>query len=246
MKDQLILLRKLQDIDTRTNEVRQCMETLPAKLLPAKKDLRKLETILQMENDQISEADGWRLAQEDLVAGETEALKHAKQKLQDAKTAREFEAASREVDHKKRSIREREQEVLKVYEALENTREKFGSHQDDIAKLRGHIEEEEAKFSDQLRDLEQQATEIAAGRTDIATKIDPSLLRRYENVIKRRGIAVVPVKDGVCQGCHMALAPQLNNLLARFDSIESCRQCNRLLYRAELLGDQADAEESAP
>ena len=38
----------------------------------------------------------------------------------------------------------------------------------------------------------------------------------------------------------MALPPQLNNILARMESIETCPRCGRLVYRKELL-DQGDA-----
>ena len=33
----------------------------------------------------------------------------------------------------------------------------------------------------------------------------------------------------------MALPPQLNNILARMESIETCPRCGRLVYRKELL-----------
>ena len=45
---------------------------------------------------------------------------------------------------------------------------------------------------------------------------------------------------GVCQGCHMALPPQLDNILARMETIQTCPRCGRLVYRKELL-DQPEA-----
>ena len=183
-----------------------------------------------------------RQEQEDIVKREEEALKHAKAKLSEAKNARDFGAASREIDNKKRSIHEREQEILKVYEALELGRERLATHEEDIVKLREHVQAEEAKFADVLKELEQKAESIAAQRPQVESKIEESLLKRYNNVIHRRGTAVVEARNGVCQGCHMKLAPQLANLVARGETIESCRQCNRLLYRPEDLEEQEEAE----
>ena len=40
--------------------------------------------------------------------------------------------------------------------------------------------------------------------------------------------AVAPVVKGVCQGCHMALPPQLANVLARMESIQTCPRCRRV------------------
>jgi predicted nucleic acid-binding Zn-ribbon protein len=52
------------------------------------------------------------------------------------------------------------------------------------------------------------------------------------------------VIKGMCQGCHMKLPPQLNNILARLVSIETCPRCGRMIYRKELL-DPPSAEAAA-
>lgn len=233
MKEQLRLLQQLQDIDTQSKEIQQTIEQVPAQLAPAKQDLEKLEGMLIIERQQLSETEAWRAEQEDIVNRETEALRNAKAKLAEAKNARDFGAASREIDNKKRSIHDREQEVLKVYEALEVGRAKLATHEEDVSKLRAHVEGEEAKFADALKELQEKAAAIAADRPAIEAKIEKSLLKRYNTVMHRRGTAVVEAKDGVCQGCHMGLAPQLAIQVARGQSIQSCRQCNRLLYVAE-------------
>ncbi len=233
MKEQLRLLQQLQDIDTKTKEIRTTIEQVPARLAPAKQDLEKLEGMLTMERQQLTDTESWRAEQEDIVKREEEALKNAKAKLQEAKNARDFGAASREIDNKKRSIHDREQEILKVYEALEVGREKLASHEEDVAKLRAHVESEEAKFADTLKELEDKAATIAEGRPEVENAIDASLLKRYNTVMQRRGNAVVAVKDGVCLGCHMSLAPQLAIQVARAESIQSCRQCGRLLFIPE-------------
>ncbi|MBA3503878.1 MAG: hypothetical protein H0T65_26190, partial [Deltaproteobacteria bacterium] len=50
----------------------------------------------------------------------------------------------------------------------------------------------------------------------------------------------------VCQGCHMALPPQLNNILARMESIETCPRCSRLVYRKELLDVKPEVVGAGP
>ncbi len=241
MKEQLRLLQQLQDIDTQTKEIHKTIEQVPAQLAPAKHDLEKLEAMLVIERQQLSETESWRAEQEDIVNREEEALRNAKAKLQEAKNARDFGAASREIDNKKRSIHDREQEVLKVYEALEVGKEKLATHEEDVAKLRAHVESEEAQFSDALKELNERAITVATGRPDVEAKIEASLLKRYNTVIHRRGVAVVAVKDGVCQGCHMSLAPQLAIQVERGESIQSCRQCNRLLYVPEPEEEESQA-----
>jgi predicted nucleic acid-binding Zn-ribbon protein len=244
LKDQLLYLQQLQDIDLKTKEIRENIELVPAQLDPAKKDLAMLEGMLELERTKLKETEAWRAEQEEIVTREEEALKNAKAKLQEAKNARDFGAASREIDNKKRSIHDREQEILKVYEALEIGKSKLEAHEADVEKLRAHVDGEQAKFADVLKELERQAVEVVAGRDEIVAKINDDLMKRYNAVVQRRGNAVVAVKSGVCQGCHMALAPQLAIQVARAESIHACRQCKRLLYVPEV-PEEGGAESEA-
>jgi uncharacterized protein len=240
LKEQLLLLKELQAVDARILELRASMESLPEKLKPAKQDLAKLEALLAREKAQLAETESWRREQEELIRREDEAVKQAKAKLQAAKSAKDYAAASREVENKRRSRSEREDEVLKVSEPLEATRQTVEAHEKDVDSLRVKIQEEEDALLARVKELEQEAASYQAERADKAAKVDPNLLRRYETVLARRGIAVVPVTAGTCGGCHMSLPPQLNNELARFESVENCPTCQRLLYRVELLDEGGD------
>jgi len=222
------------------------MRALPEKLRPAKQDLARLESMIEQERRQVAETDQWKVEQQDLIRRDEEDAKHAKMKLQGAKNNREFAAANREVDNKRRSIAERQQEVRRVSEAIEATRATLEAHEKDVAELRAKIEEEESQLGARVGALEAEAREAGAGRADITAKIKPQILKRYERILQARGLAVVPVVDGVCQGCHMAVPPQLNNQLARFDTVEQCAQCHRLLYRNELIEEEGGAEAAAP
>ena len=37
----------------------------------------------------------------------------------------------------------------------------------------------------------------------------------------------------------MRIPPQVNNILARGESLETCERCGRIIYRKELLGEPA-------
>ena len=240
MKEQLLLLKELQVVDARILELRASMESLPEKLKPAKQDLAKLEALLDKEKAQLADTEKWRAEQEDLIRREEEAVKQAKVKVQAAKNARDYAAASREVDNKRKSLSDREDEVLKVTEPLQSTRASVEAHQRDVESLRGKIQEEEDELLARVRELEEEAKTFAREREEKAARVESSLLKRYHVVLRRRGIAVAPVKHGTCGGCHMALPPQLNNVLARFQTIESCPTCQRLLYRVELFDEPAE------
>jgi predicted nucleic acid-binding Zn-ribbon protein len=238
-------LLELQKIDAVVFELRSSIAALPEKLAPAKADLAKLESMLQVERDRLAETEGWRREQEQMISQDQEDIQKAKGKLQASKNSKDFAAASREVDNKRRSMSEREEEVLKVIEALEKSRTEIAAHEKDVEALRATIEAEEAKVGVQIEDLTNKATEASSGRAEIAAKVEKSLLKKYDYIVKFRGIAVAPVVDGTCQGCHMSVPPQLNNILARGDSIESCPRCQRLLFREDAFTDGGSGSDEA-
>jgi predicted nucleic acid-binding Zn-ribbon protein len=240
MKQELLKLRELQAIDSRLLEIQRTMEELPQKLLPAKNDLARLESILAGERQKLKETEAWRKDQEQLIRAEEDAVRQAKSKLQQSTNTREFSSANREISNKRKNISDREDEVLKVFEKMEETKKSLDSHEQDVQKLRAHVAAEEQAFMAQIAELEKQAVELAGARKAATEGIAPTLLRKYEHVQKKkRGLAVVAVKNGVCQGCNVSLPPQLTNIMARFESFETCPQCYRLLYRIELIQDDS-------
>lgn len=243
VKEQLLLLLELQSIDARVHELLAAIEALPAKLAPAKQDLAKLEAMLQAEKDRLAENEAWRKEQEVLIELEDEAIRKAKAKLQGAKNSKDYTAANRELDNKRKSKSDREEEVLKVMEVLEKSRADVAAHEKDINALREQIQAEDERVKEVVAELGAEAKERSAGRDELVARVEPGLLKRYEHIVRKRGgHAIAAVINGGCEGCHMTIPPQLNNELARMDSIESCPRCGRLIYRQELM-DQPSADE---
>jgi uncharacterized protein len=245
LKEQLRLLKELQAIDSRRTEMRKSIEALPERLRPAKQDLAKLEAMLQQEREQLADTEKWRAEQEEGVRREEEAVRQAKSKLQQSRNTKDFAAATREVENKRRTISEREEELIKVISAIEAARTQLTQREKDVEALRLHVTTEEADVAAKMAELNSELETQESGREGLASQVPRDLLRRYEQVQRRRGIALVPVVDGICKGCFMSLPPQLSNIIARCTSLESCPSCQRLLYRAEMMAE-AEGDGQAP
>lgn len=244
MREQLVFLLQLQQSDVKVRELDAAVTQLPAKLDPLRRDLAKLQGMLDGERAKLAETDSWRKAQQDLIDRERDALKLAQSKLQQSKNSKEFGAASREVENKRKSISDRESELKKVSEASSSSTAQLESRTRDVDGLRTDLANSEAAMADQLASLQAQLAEAKTARDAARAQVDKQWLKIYDSLAAKRGYAVAPVIKGVCQGCHMALPPQLNNILARMESIETCPRCGRLVYRKELLEPAAPAAEA--
>jgi predicted nucleic acid-binding Zn-ribbon protein len=245
MREQLVFLLQLQTADARVRELETASAQLPAKLDPLRRDLAKLQGMLDAERGKLSETEAWRRSQQDLVDREREALKQAQGKLQQSKNTKEWSAANREVDNKRKSIGDREVELRKVSDAQTTSSSALEGREKDIEALRTQLADSEAAMAGEAGDLASKLADAKALRDSARSNVEKQWLKVYDTLLGKRGYAVAPVVKGVCQGCHMTLPPQLNNILARMQSIESCPRCARLIYRKELLDPPAAESETS-
>jgi uncharacterized protein len=244
VREQLLNLLELQTCDVKVRELEAAAKQLPAKLDPLRRDLAKLQSMLDVERAKVAETESWRKSQQELLDRERDALKSAQSKLQASKNTKEFSAASREVENKRKSISDREAELKKVTEAMTASSSQLAARDADVQKIRDDLASSEAAMADEINALTSQLDEAKIARDSARGKVDKSWIKTYDSLSAKRGYAVAPVIKGTCKGCHMALPPQLNNILARMESIEMCPRCGRIVYRQEML--EPKVEEAAP
>jgi len=246
VREQLLNLLTLQNCDVKVRELEAAAKKLPEKLDPLRRDLAKLQGMLDGERGKLAETESWRKNQQEMVDRERDALKSAQSKLAASKNTKEYAAASREVENKRKSIGDREGELKKVTDASSTSNTQLSQRDADVQKLRDELAESEAAMADQTKDLATQLAEARAARDTARASVEKQWLKTYDSLVGKRGYAVAPVVKGTCQGCHVALPPQLNNILARMQSIETCPRCGRLVYRKELLEAPAAAPGEEP
>jgi predicted nucleic acid-binding Zn-ribbon protein len=245
VREQLVLLLQLQQSDVKVRELETAATQLPARLDPLRRDLAKLQGMLDAERSKLDETNAWRKTQQELIDRERDALKQAQSKFQASKNTKEFNAASREVENKRKAISDREVELRKVNEAAALSTAQLEARGKDVEALRSELSGSEAAMAEQLDGLKAQLAEATSVRDTARAQVEARWLKIYDTLAAKRGYAVAPVVKGVCQGCHMALPPQLSNVLARMESIETCPRCGRLIYRKELL-EQPEAAKPDP
>lgn len=247
VREQLVLLLQLQQSDSKVRELQTAVTQLPTKLDPLRRDLAKLQGMLDGERGKLNETNSWRKSQQEMIDRERDALRQAQGKFQASKNTKEFNASSREVENKRKAIGDRESELKKVNEAAAQSSAQLDTRTRDVDALRAELATSEAAMASQLDALKAQLAEALAARDAARVQVDIQWVKIYDSLAAKKGYAVAPVVKGVCQGCHMALPPQLANMLARMVSIETCPRCGRLIYRKELIEPEPAPEaEPAP
>src|SRR5262245_44572106 len=206
-------------------------------------DLQKVEDLLSQERSQLGETDRYKTDQEAALRNEEQLAQKAKIKLQAVKNTKEYMATQRELETTRKLAQEREEEVLKLLGAIDEFKKNIAAHEADVDVIREAVAKEEAIGRAEIAKLEAQLSEERRGRNQVAAEVRPEVMRRYASIRMKRGLAVVPVKNGTCQGCHMNIPPQLYNTLQRGQSIETCPNCNRIVYWDKLMEESEAKKE---
>ena len=112
MRDTLVALYQLQQIDLKVLEIERAAGQLPAKIKELELELEKERLAmgaarLELEAKRTEQRDA-----ETLIRDEGEKLQKWKRRLIDIKTPREYQALSREVEQTERQIRDYEERVM--------------------------------------------------------------------------------------------------------------------------------------
>jgi len=135
VREQLVLLLQLQQSDIKVRELQTAVNQLPTKLDPLRRDLAKLQGMLDGERGKLNETNSWRKSQQEMIDRERDALRQAQGKFQASKNTKEFNAASREVENKRKSIGDREAELKKMVEASAASNAQLDSRDKDVGVL---------------------------------------------------------------------------------------------------------------
>jgi predicted nucleic acid-binding Zn-ribbon protein len=239
LRDQLKRLEDLQRHDAKIQELENALKAIPLKLAATKNDLARVEGLLATERQALAETERYYSEQKNLLTDEEVQAAGAKHKLAQAKNSKEYMAAQREIEQRREGVAAREVEISKLVEAVDAKKKLLSDRASDVESLKTSIGKDDEAASARMAEIEGKIAELRAERDKLAAEVKPDVLKRYSSIRLRRGLAVVSVRNGTCQGCNMNIPPQLYNVLQRGVSVETCPSCHRIIYWEEIMKDDA-------
>ena len=215
------LLREVQDIPKRKDDIEQQVNGFKRKLEETSEQRKKIEVkINELENE---------------TSLANDRITKYKQQQMDADTNEQYRAFVKEIGSVEEEIKEFEEQEINFLEKLEDL--KKSEH-----KYNNHLSEAQESISDELKELDERNNELnerleqmKADRKLSAEKCDPLILKKYVRILQnKKDIAVVQVSDtnNCCGGCHMQLPPQIINDAKNINKIVNCNFCGRIVYNS--------------
>lgn len=231
MKQQLETLVDLQQIDLEQEALRLNVETRREKVESDKELLEELEVTLDKERSSLTETQTLLASKRSELEEARKGHEHAKTKFGTVSNSRDYASVEREIENFKKIMAQIEGELEQLDVAISEAKLVIDGHNDAYNKLLKEIAADDLLVKEAGDAIADQVKALQAKSDRLAKKIQPQLLARYRFIrSKRAGVAVVSASNGTCTGCHMRLQPQSYIQLQRQNSIESCQNCQRILY----------------
>lgn len=202
--------------------------------LPAKKRMRLFEPrvrLLEEKEAAIADTKERLAGLEEDVAHNNDARDKLEDKIKLIKNQKEFEALSTEKEYLLRTDEECVLEINPLREKLANLEQEVAALREENDKEEATIREMESEVAIRIEQNQKAIAEIAKKKDKMSEGLDPYVLRQFEKILNHKdGIGIVSVTKESCNGCHMAVPPQLICELHSSNNIVKCLHCSRILY----------------
>ncbi len=230
MTDFIVLLHKISAVDRRLSELSEQEEKIPKELQVLEDGLKAEEKAADEERLGLEKAQGSRKTLEIELESTNEHIKKYQAQLFQIKTNKEYSALLAEIEAHKAKNAHTEDRILALMEEVEDRAKRFQAEKDKLAKVRAEYARRTAELESQLAAVQAEHTQRDQERVGILPDLPKDLLPAYERVHRsRKGLAIVPVRDGTCGGCHVTLPPQRLAEVRQGEGVVSCEHCGRIL-----------------
>jgi len=221
----------LQDRDRRLLVLSKDLEKLPQDEARANAKLAGDDASVTRAHDAVVDCE-LRLKRLELDAG-TRRTTIQRLKLQQFETRKndEYQAIGHEITRYEKEVDDLETRELELMEEMDVVRGTLKSAQAARAHDRTLVEEDLASIAQRRERMETERREVAAERESLASQVPEAILPLYNRLMKSKaGLAVAPLQEGKCGGCHMKLIASTVVAVQTDKEIARCEDCGRILY----------------
>jgi predicted nucleic acid-binding Zn-ribbon protein len=231
MKDTLRGLVKLQELMRDAVAQAAQIAAVPAAIARLEKDLLEVQKKVEQEKIQLDELQkDRRKLESDLMGVEAKIQKYQGQ-LSEVKTNREYQAMLHEIEGCKTERASLDEKILLEMEESEQHSDAFKKVEERLQAKRRETEEGKNKLAAQLEEMKREKERLEKEREQLAASIPASFLEPFMKIARQRnGVALVPVQEELCGGCHVRVMPKLIQQVRRATRLIACDSCHRFMY----------------
>ncbi|MDR1545376.1 MAG: C4-type zinc ribbon domain-containing protein [Deltaproteobacteria bacterium] len=231
MKDILLKLVTLQDLDNKMAQWRRTIAEGPSLLAQAGEKLAGLEAALSALQTRVAENARLRRELEAEAADLTQRKATNQARQLKARNNDEYRAVLKEAESITTQLGDRETKLLVLMDEADKLEADLPGATAERGAERESYQAVAVEIEKAVADSLAQEAQAQVEREALLASIPRDALSRYQTVAKNRdGQAMAPISGGLCQVCRLSIPPQLFNELQKNDKMLACPNCARIIY----------------
>ncbi|MFQ5882020.1 MAG: zinc ribbon domain-containing protein [Candidatus Methylomirabilales bacterium] len=231
VREDLTQLVDLQNLDLEIAKLQKEVQEVPRAIADLEQHLIASRGAWDQARGSLASLEQLRRSKERDLEEVTAEQRKRQGRLFEIKTNQEYAAVLKEIETLKDRRSRLEDETLELFDQIEAAQGVVRDQEALFQEREKAFQHERAIKEMGLKRLQGEFGRLQEERERQANRMDPGLLQIYHRLLRSRGgVAVVPVKDGSCLGCYVALTPQTYNELRKGEVLISCANCQRILY----------------
>ncbi len=233
-------LISLQEIDSQIIHLKHQLEFLPSEIKRFDKLIEDLNKQFENEKKKLTSLEKRKKDKEREIEDFHEKIKKLKEKTSQVKTNKEYQALLSEIETVEENLKKEEENLLLILYEYDEIKKIISNLEKEFDERKKEIELQKKDIDETTKLINQKIETLLDSRGKIIKDLPKEYYDEYRELMKKhKGLAVVEVKNSVCQGCFLHIPPQLFVEIKLNQSIHHCPQCGRILfYRKEKIEEE--------
>lgn len=230
-RDQIELLIELQGKEADAARVQSGLDKVPAEIEQIVSGLKEFEDAINSKKENLAELKKVYRSYDTEIQANSARIAKREEQLRSVTTNKEYQAILKEIEEIKKADSRIEDDTIACLEKIDSAEKEVREKEQAFLDEEINVNQQKAVFETDADSKRRSLDVLLAKRDEVAAKIDPELIKQYEFIKSyARDVAIVQVKECICQGCNMNIPPQMYNELHRENELRTCPHCHRMLY----------------
>lgn len=142
---------------------------------------------------------------------------------------KELEGIEKEVQMLKRQRSGLDDQLLELMEAVDQAQKRLNASADAATKAENTRTGDVERLSQEKEQLATRLTELSGEREEVRTRLDVDSLRVYDNLHRKAGRVLAPLRRDACSVCGVAVPTGLVQRVRAGNELVFCSGCERIL-----------------
>lgn len=234
MLDEVRALLVLQDRDRRLMALAADLAKLPQDEARARGKLAKDEAAVVAAHEALM-AEELKVKKVEMeIETRRTTIKRLKVQQFETRKNEEYRAFGHEIERYEGEVDGLETRELELMEEVDRLRALEKEARAGLERTRVMVEEDLGVIRERKVRMEAEHAEVVAERAGLAARAQGPALPLYERLMKNKaGLAVAPMAEGRCGGCHMKVIASTAIKAQAGQELTQCENCGRILYAAD-------------